>query len=76
MRGVIAGATAATCACVWKQTGVSYANTAGEGIVHGARGINGGRDGAPHDYTLLAPNVRAAKPEKQGDQRRQCPQAA
>jgi N-methylhydantoinase B len=37
--------------------GVSYANTAGEGIVHGARGINGGRDGAPHDYTLLAPNV-------------------
>jgi N-methylhydantoinase B len=37
--------------------GVSYANTAGEGIVHGARGINGGRDGAPHDYKLLAPNV-------------------
>ena len=57
MRGNIAGATAAICACVWKPTGVSYANTAGEGIVHGARGINGGRDGAPHDYTLLAPGV-------------------
>jgi N-methylhydantoinase B len=35
--------------------GTTMANTAGEGVVHGARGINGGRDGAPHDYTLLAP---------------------
>jgi N-methylhydantoinase B len=34
--------------------GVTNANTAGEGVVHGARGIGGGRDGAPHDYTLLA----------------------
>ena len=37
--------------------GHSMANTAGEGIVHGARGIGGGHDGAPHDYTLLAPNA-------------------
>ncbi|HEX2944274.1 MAG TPA: hydantoinase B/oxoprolinase family protein, partial [Rhodopila sp.] len=28
--------------------GTTYANTAGEGVVHGARGINGGHDGAPH----------------------------
>jgi N-methylhydantoinase B len=33
----------------------AVANTAGEGVVHGARGILGGRDGAPHEYTLLAP---------------------
>ena len=31
----------------------AVANTAGEGLVHGARGILGGRDGAPHDYTLI-----------------------
>jgi N-methylhydantoinase B len=41
--------------------GVTYANTAGEGMVHGARGINGGRDGAPHDYTLLAPGAASRK---------------
>ncbi len=34
----------------------AIANTAGEGVVHGARGILGGRDGAPHDYTLLVPD--------------------
>ena len=34
---------------------MALANTAGEGIVHGARGILGGADGAPHDYTLLPP---------------------
>ena len=36
--------------------GVAMANTAGEGIVHGARGMLGGHDGAPHDYTLLPPD--------------------
>ncbi len=41
--------------------GTTIANTAGEGVVHGARGINGGHDGAPHDYTLLAPNVLPRK---------------
>ena len=35
--------------------GIALANTAGEGTVHGARGILGGQDGAPHDYTLLPP---------------------
>lgn len=41
--------------------GVTCANTAGEGVVHGARGINGGQDGAPHDYTLLAPGAAPRK---------------
>jgi N-methylhydantoinase B len=41
--------------------GVTYANTAGEGVVHGARGIGGGQDGAPHDYTLLAPGAAPRK---------------
>ena len=35
--------------------GAAIANTAGEGTVHGARGMLGGHDGAPHDYTLLPP---------------------
>ena len=42
---------------------VTRANTAGEGVVHGARGIGGGNDGAPHDYTLLAPDA-APRPLK------------
>jgi N-methylhydantoinase B len=41
--------------------GLTNANTAGEGVVHGARGIGGGRDGAPHDYTLLAPGAAPRK---------------
>ncbi len=39
----------------------TVANMAGEGIVHGARGMLGGRDGAPHDYTLLAPGAEPRK---------------
>ena len=42
-------------------SGVTQANTAGEGVVHGARGIGGGQDGAPHDYTLLAPGAPPRK---------------
>ena len=41
--------------------GITHANTAGEGVVHGARGIGGGQDGAPHDYTLLAPDAAPRK---------------
>ena len=41
--------------------GITHANTAGEGVVHGARGIGGGHDGAPHDYTLLAPGAAPRK---------------
>jgi len=41
--------------------GPALANTAGEGIVHGARGILGGQDGAPHDYTLLPPGAPPRK---------------
>ena len=39
--------------------GPAVANTAGEGVVHGARGILGGKDGAPHAYTLLGPDAPA-----------------
>jgi N-methylhydantoinase B len=31
-------------------------NTAGDGARHGAAGIAGGRDGLPHDYSLLSGN--------------------
>ena len=41
--------------------GNTVANMAGEGIVHGARGMLGGQDGAPHDYTLLAPGAAPRK---------------
>jgi N-methylhydantoinase B len=37
--------------------GPAVANTAGDGVRHGARGLLGGADGAPHDYTLLAPGA-------------------
>ena len=41
------------------------ANTAGEGVRHGARGMLGGQDGAPHCYTLevhgAAPRVLRTK---------------
>ena len=41
--------------------GPARANTAGEGVVHGARGMLGGKDGAPHDYTLLPPDAPPRK---------------
>jgi len=41
--------------------GPALANTAGEGVVHGARGVLGGEDGAPHDYRLLPPDGVARK---------------
>ena len=40
-------------------TEVSIANTAGDGIRYGARGMMGGADGAPHRYYLRAPGKRA-----------------
>ncbi len=41
--------------------GLTTANTAGDGVRHGARGIAGGQDAAPHDYTLLAPDAAPRK---------------
>ncbi|MER8402203.1 hydantoinase B/oxoprolinase family protein [Mesorhizobium sp. M1348] len=32
----------------------ALANTAGDGVRHGACGLQGGEDGAPHDYRLLS----------------------
>ena len=34
----------------------ALANTAGDGVVHGACGILGGEDGAPHRYVLYSGN--------------------
>ncbi len=36
--------------------GLSRANTAGDGVRYGARGMLGGKDGAPHRYVLHAPD--------------------
>ena len=36
----------------------SVANQAGDGVRHGARGMLGGADGAPHKYVLRAPGRR------------------
>jgi N-methylhydantoinase B len=55
-RGLHRGGTGGDMRLRVEAAGTTMANTAGEGVVHGARGINGGQDGAPHDYTLLAPN--------------------
>ena len=38
--------------------GPSVANTAGDGVRYGARGMKGGEDGAPHRYYLRAPGQR------------------
>ena len=40
--------------------GEARANTAGDGVRHGACGLLGGEDGAPHDYRLLS----AGKPPR------------
>ncbi len=44
------------------------ANTAGDGVRHGARGILGGEDGTPHRYVLLAPGAppRALRTKETG----------
>jgi len=39
---------------VVETTEPALANTAGDGVVHGACGILGGQDGAPHRYTLYS----------------------
>jgi len=45
----------------------AVANTAGDGVVHGACGILGGEDGAPHRYMLFSGNrERAIKTKETG----------
>jgi N-methylhydantoinase B len=41
--------------------GNALANTAGDGVRHGARGVLGGADGKPHDYALEAPGAPPRK---------------
>ncbi|MWD25965.1 hydantoinase B/oxoprolinase family protein [Aquicoccus sp. SCR17] len=43
----------------------AFAHTAGEGIRHGAAGIAGGRDGAPHDYRMVTAEGETALRTKQ-----------
>ena len=40
--------------------GPAVANTAGDGLRYGARGIHGGKDGAPHHYVQVDARGRAA----------------
>ena len=48
--------------------GPALANTAGDGVHHGARGMLGGGDGATHRYTLQAPDgtVRVLRTKEVG----------
>lgn len=39
----------------------AVANVAGDGLRHGARGMLGGEDGAPHDYRMCAPGESELK---------------
>jgi N-methylhydantoinase B len=41
---------------VLKTTKPAFANTAGDGVRHGACGLLGGEDGAPHHYRLVSAN--------------------
>lgn len=43
----------------------AFAHTAGEGIRHGAAGIAGGQDGAPHDYRMATQDGEVALRTKQ-----------
>lgn len=49
------GGDGSTLRLVVETDGPCLANSAGDGIRHGARGILGGEDGKPHDYRLVRP---------------------
>lgn len=51
-QGQYRGGLGADLALVIETAGTARANTAGDGVRHGAAGMNGGSDGAPHRYTL------------------------
>ena len=50
--GTYRGGLGADLELVVEAEGTSRANTAGDGVRHGAAGMLGGEDGAPHRYTL------------------------
>ncbi len=54
--GMFRGGTGGAMRLRVETAGPARANTAGDGIRHGARGMLGGADGASHDYTLLLPD--------------------
>ena len=57
--GRFAGGVGATLELVLETEEPAVANTAGEGVRHGARGLLGGADGATHRYRMRAPGARA-----------------
>ncbi len=52
-RGQFRGGVGAVMEMQVETAGPARANTAGDGVRHGARGIAGGEDGEPHDYRLV-----------------------
>ncbi len=55
--GQYVGGTGVDMELVVETEAPAIANIAGDGIRHGARGMLGGEDGAPHRYLLNAPNT-------------------
>jgi N-methylhydantoinase B len=55
-QGTHRGGLGAELDLVIETAGPALANTAGDGIRHGAAGMLGGQDGAPHRYTLRHPD--------------------
>jgi N-methylhydantoinase B len=55
--GEYRGGTGGTLRLRIETAAAARANTAGDGARHGARGMRGGGDGAPHLYTLHAPGA-------------------
>ena len=71
------GSIAAARAACWRwwsrPTNRRSANTAGDGVVHGACGMLGGKDGVPHRYVLHSGGAAAARAEDQGGRHRDPP---
>ncbi|MGI9477924.1 MAG: hydantoinase B/oxoprolinase family protein [Hyphomicrobiaceae bacterium] len=57
--GQFVGGTGVDLALVVETDAPAVANVAGDGLRHGARGMRGGNDGAPHRYLLEAPDGEA-----------------
>ena len=56
--GCFAGGAGVDLEFTLETTEAAVANTAGDGVRHGARGMLGGGDGAPHRYLLRQPGAR------------------
>ena len=56
--GQFAGGSGCDLELTLETEGDSVANTAGDGVRHGPRGLMGGQDGEPHRYLLRSPGER------------------